>query len=153
MRKIKPVAPCHRKHWTCLSCQELVVCDQSSLPLGFCCPRICTGTEERSAKSFINNILATTRKLLSNDFLSNQLATIWWWGVNLPLTDTSLPTFAWGSVLIYNHDLHITFSMIPAPRLWIAFSFLSGSGGLNWIKFFWSKVNGTVTRTWKEGRM
>lgn len=34
-------------------------------------------------------------------------------------------------ILYYYFNHHITFSMIPAPRLWMAFSFLSGSGGLN----------------------
>ena len=47
-------------------------------------------------------------------------------------------------------ELWVTFSMIPAPRLWIAFSFLSGSGGLKWMRFFWSNVSGIVTRTWNE---
>ena len=110
----QPVGPCHRRRWTCLSCQDPVGCDQSNRPLGFCCPRICTGTEERSAGGDTDVLSFSHRQRK--------------WNEQTPQAD-------------------LTFSMIPAPRLWIAFSFLSGSGGLNWIKFFFSKVNGTVTRT------
>lgn len=52
-RRKQPVDPCHRKHWTFLSFQEWAGCDQSSQPLGFCCPRICTETEVQSVEGNI----------------------------------------------------------------------------------------------------
>lgn len=41
-----------------------------------------------------------------------------------------------------------TFSMTPAPRLFMALSFLSGRGGLNWMMFFCRRAKGTVTNTY-----
>lgn len=54
------------------------------------------------------------------------------------------------SLWFWGYSNLVTFSMMPAPKLLIAFIFLSDSGGLKWMAPFCSKARGTVTSTWGE---
>lgn len=118
---IWPLVSCRKKHWTGPSSLDLGERDQNNLLPAPYYPRTCRETAVQSG----------TQETITRTYSTSRLGVF--------------PECYWNTLW---SGFTFTLSMTPAPRQFMALSFLSGSGGLNWMMFFCRRAKGVVTNTY-----